>query len=198
MDIEKTLANLGIIAIVADRALTLIGMAIAKRRGSRGANLGRAFETTTAVTQDLYKLYEQLQQSDNFHSLRLLIAHNSGTDLSKTLLWKSSILASYPADHVEAGAWQEQPLDMEYLKHVLRPVADQEIKVTRVDELAPDGALGAIYRKHGVVLSVSFLIKRTNSEIVYASASFRTETITPADRDAIRICSNEARRRFPS
>jgi hypothetical protein len=197
MDFETKLTSAGVLLLIAERCIkTAYGIIVERRRAS-GASLKRAFETTTAVIQELHQLYFQLRESDNFHSLRLLSAHNSGEDLAKTMLWKSSILTTMPTAHEEAEQWQEQPLDHEYLNVVLRPLVEQGIKATRTIELSPNGALGAIYRKQGIAQSYGFLIKKTDSEIVYAVVAFRMDVlIDPSHIDAMRICQNESRKRF--
>lgn len=197
MDLETKLTSAGVLLLIAERCIkTVYGIVVERRRAS-GASLKRAFETTTAVIQELHQLYFCLREHDNFHSLRLLSAHNSGEDLAKTMLWKSSILTTMPTAHEEAEQWQEQPLDHEYLNVVLRPLVEQGIKATRTIELSPNGALGAIYRKQGIAQSYGFLIKKTDSEIVYAVVAFRMDVaIDPNHIDAMRICQNESRKRF--
>lgn len=197
MDFETKLTSAGILLLIAERAVkTAYGIILERRRAS-GASLKRAFETTTGVIQELHLLYSFLKESENFHSLRLLSAHNSGEDLAKTMPWKSSILTTMPTAHEEAEQWQEQPLDHEYLHVVLRPLVEQGSKATRTIELSPYGALGAIYRKQGIAQSFGFLIKKTDVEIVYAVVAFKADQALASDQvDAIRICQNESRKRF--
>jgi hypothetical protein len=199
MDLETKLTSAGVLLLIAERCVkTAYGIVVERRRAS-GASLKRAFETTTGVIQELHQLYFQLRNAENFHSLRLLSAHNSGEDLAKTMLWKSSILTTMPTAHEEAEQWQEQPLDHEYLNVVLRPLVEQGSKATRTIELSPNGALGAIYRKQGIAQSFGFLIKKTDVEIVYAVIAFRVDQpLSPDQIDAIRVCQNESRKRFPS
>jgi hypothetical protein len=199
MDFETKLTSAGVLLLILERcAKTAYGIIVERRRAS-GASLHRAFETTTGVIQELHQLYFKLKEMQNFHSLRLLSAHNSGEDLAKTMLWKSSILTTMPTAHEEAEQWQEQPLDHEYLHCILRPLVEQGCKSTRTVELSPNGALGAIYRKQGIAQSFGFLIKKTDCEIVYAVVAFRSDTLLDAEEiDAIRICQNESRKRFPS
>lgn len=197
MDVEANLTAAGVLLLIAERtAKTVYGFVIERRRAN-GASLRRAFETTGSVIQELHQLYMNLKECKTFHSIRLLSAHNSGEDLAKTMLWKSSILTTMPTAHQEAEQWQEQPLDHEYLTGVLRPLVEQGMKCTRTIELSPSGALGAIYRKQGIAQSMGFLIKKTDSEIVYAVVAFRVDCmIAPEQYDAIRVCQNECRKRF--
>lgn len=198
MDLESAVTTTGVLLLLGERFAKKVADAIEAKRRASGDSLHRAFETTAGVVQELHQLYAYLREQPNFHSLRLLSAHNSGEDLAKTMLWKSSILTTMPTAHDEAEQWQEQPLDHEYFNHILRPVVEQGSKITRTDELSPHSALGAIYRKHEIRQCFSFLIKKTNNEIVYAVIAFRSDCrIPPHQVNAIRVCQTESKKRFP-
>jgi hypothetical protein len=199
MDIETNLTAAGVLILIGERCCKTLAELIAARRRATGASLHHAFDTASGVIQELHQLYFVLRENEAFHSIRLLSAHNSGEDLAKTMLWKSSILTTMPTAHEEAEQWQEQPLDHEYLTMVLRPLVEQGCKNTRTNELNPQSALGAIYRKQGIAQSYGFLIKKTDCEIVYAVVAFRNDSsLDPSQVDAIRICQNESRKRFPT
>ncbi len=199
MDLETNLTAAGVLLLIGERCAKTLAELIAARRRATGASLHQAFDTASGVIQELHQLYFTIKEEDSFHSIRLLSAHNSGEDLSKTMLWKSSILTTMPTAHEEAEQWQEQPLDHEYFNMVLRPLVEQGRKATRTLELDPNSALGAIYRKQSIAQSIGFLIKKTDSEIVYAVVAFRHDgALSSATVDAIRVCQNECRKRFPS
>lgn len=197
MDVESTVAAAGVVMLLAERIIKSTAEAITTRRRQSGASLHRAFEVTGGVIQDLHELYLELKRDDNFHSVRLLSAHDSGDDLVKTMLWKSSILTTMPQCNDEVMQWQEQPLDHEYLTNILRPIVENGTKTTRATDLSPTGALGAIYLRLGITQSISFLVRKTDSEIVYAVIAFSGEhSVTPRQLDLIRVCHNETNKRF--
>lgn len=197
MDIESTVTTAGVILLLAEKLVKSTAEYVMAKRRQQGASLHRAFEVTGGVIQDLYKLYADIRKDDNFHSIRLLSAHNSGDDLVKTMLWKSSILTTMPTANDEIMQWQEQPLDHEYLNNVLRPLVENGTKMTRAAELNPTGALGAIYLRLGISQSFGFLVRKTDSEIVYVVVAFTGDgPITARQLDLIRVCHTETNKRF--
>jgi hypothetical protein len=194
---DETLTAIGVILLLLERAFkTLVGV-VHEWRNERGSDLYRAFESTSGVIQQLYLLYSSLAKTEGFLSLRLLSAHNTGNELNKTMLWKSTVLATMPSSHETAEQWTEQPLDHEYLNLVLRPVVEGGSKHLRTTDLHPEGALGAMYLRQSVTQSYNFLIKKTNTEIVYATVTFTLQaSLKPEQLDAIRICRTGIARHF--
>lgn len=181
---EGTVAAVGIVLMIIERIVRAIFDSVVQYRRRHGANLKFAFESTGGVIQSLYELYTELKKDESktggngFHSIRMLSAHNSGSDLNKTMLWKSTVLATWPSSYKLMDEWQEQPLDHEYLQKVLRPVVEGGHKYTRTHDLQPNGPLGANYARQGIVHAFTFLIKKTDAEIVYAAVTFTSQDIT--------------------
>jgi len=178
-----------VVLLLVDRIATKTYKIVAERRRAAGSNLHRAFTNTGGVMQELYELYRVLEETEGFHSLRMLSAHNSGHDLSVTMLWKGTCLATFPHDVDIDVRWDEQPLDPEYIQKILRAVAEDGRKLAYTDELQANGPLGALCRRKGIGKSMMFLIKKNDAEIVFASVAFSTDTPLLAEQaDAIRSC----------
>lgn len=168
-----------------------------RRRHGNGVGLARAFHQAGGAMDALYQLYREIGETEGFHSIRMIGAHNGGSDLSTTMLWKGTTLATYPQSDPDRFAWVEQPLDAEYIETVLRPVTEGRWRVIRRDELNPSGPLGTSFMRLGIEQSITFRINRSNTEIVYAAVSFTTTgSITPEQNDAIRACEAKVRRLF--
>jgi hypothetical protein len=189
MDIEKTITVFTVILLAVERVFDKSRSLLAERRRLHGGNLGKAFSITGGVLNELYALYESIRETEGFHSLRFLSAHNSGADMSTTMLWKSTVLATYPSNTDINDQWQDLPLDHEYLQCVLRPVVEGGAKSVYTQDLAATGPLGAVYNRQGIAQSYVFLINKTDNEIVYASVAFQTAGPLTSDQlNAIRIC----------
>jgi hypothetical protein len=194
MDTERTLTAIGIVLLITERVATVAKSAWEARRRANGSDLSRAFRNTGCVIDSFYNLYSELKPSENFHSLRLLSAHNTGAELTETMLWKGTVLATFPHDMAKKSEWNEQPLDPEYMSKILRPVVMEGKRLIRSTDLDDDGAIGALYAKLGVQQSLAFLVQKSNTEIVYGSVAFSDQMdLTAAQRDAIRICMARCR-----
>lgn len=194
MELEETVTVVTVVLLAAERCIDKAGKVIAERRRQRGESLSKAFGMTGGVLNELHNCYEALAKTPGFHSLRFLSAHNSGSDMSTTMLWKSTVLATYPSQHELIDQWQEQPLDHEYLQCVLRPiVVESGVRLIRSSELSASGPLGAIYARQGITQSYVFLIHKTDYEIVYASAAFTSVgDLTAEQLDTLRVCRSRA------
>lgn len=189
--------GIAVILLVVERVGTKIYNAVLRRRRAYGSNLHLAFTNTGGVMTELYNLYGKLKGTEGFHSLRMLSAHNSGHDLSETMLWKGTCLATYPHDADADVRWDEQPLDPEYIQLVLRPVSEDRRKLVYTSELSHSGPLGALHRRKEVGKSFFFLVKKNDAEIVFASVSFKTDSpLLPEQHDAIRECEAGIYRRL--
>lgn len=189
MDLEGTLTALGVILLIAERVFNSAKRLYDARRRANGSDLERAFRNTGCVIDSFYTAYTELRETQGFHSLRLLSAHNSGSELSETMLWKGTVLATFPHEMARDVEWNEQPLDPEYLTKVLRPVVMEGKRILRIADLENDGAIGSLYQKLGVCQSLAFLVSKSNTEIIYGSIAFSTsEDLTPKQRDIIRVC----------
>lgn len=189
---SATLTEVGVVLVLAERVLDRVVSLWKARRHATGGGLNQAFRTTGGVIDSLFQLYLKLQGTAGFHSLRLVSAHNSGADLADTILWKGTILATFP--HAEACKfyWNEQPLDPEYIAKILRPIVTESRRVVRASELSPTGPLGVIYERFGISQSVVFLIKKSDSEIVFATVAFTGDDSLSAEQlDAIRVCESQ-------
>lgn len=182
-------AELVLISIVAiERIFSRVATAYAARKRAKGGGLEKAYRQTGIVMDSLFQLYTELSGTPGFHSLRMISVHNSGADLSSTMLWKGTVLATYPHDADAKGRWDEHPLDPEYQMKVLRPVSEQGWRSLRRSELTPDGSLGVQYARLGIEHSLIFLVNKSDPEIVFASVSFNSSDMTPDQLDAIRSC----------
>lgn len=163
---------------------------IARKRSS-GRGLERAYRQTAMVTDSLYQLYHEIGKTEGFHSIRMLSVHNSGAVLTATMLWKGTVLATFPHDADGRHRWDEKPLDSEYITKVLDPVSRGDRRCLRRSELIPDGPLGTQYRGLGIEQSLLFLITKNDSEIVFGSVSFDTHEITNEQFEAIYACESQ-------
>lgn len=177
--------------VVAERLIDKTAAFVAARRRAKGTGLERAYRQTALVMDSLYQLYREIGQTEGFHSIRMLNVHNSGSDLSSTMLWKGTVLATYPHDADGRYRWDEHPLDSEYLSRVLRPVSQDGRRCVRRSELIPDGPLGTQYARLGIEQSLLFLISKNDSEIVFGSVSFSVSEMTPEQREAIHVCESQ-------
>lgn len=189
MAVEISVEGIAVAGLLVDRVVGKVYTLVMERRRAAGSNLSRAFTSTGGVMTELYALYACLAGTEGFHSLRMLSAHNSGHDLSETMLWKGTCLATYPHDIDADVRWDEQPLDPEYLQLILRPICENGRKLAYTTELSANSPLGALHRRKAIGKSLFFLIQKNNAEIVFASVSFSTDTpILPEQFDAIREC----------
>lgn len=177
-----------LLLLAAERVFDRTCAYLEARGRAKGTGLERAYRQTALVTDSLYQLYREIGESDGFHSIRMLSVHNSGAVLSTTMLWKGTVLATYPHDADGKYRWDEKPLDSEYLSQVLEPVSQRGRRCVRRSELIPDGQLGAQYARLGIEQSLLFLISKSDSEIVFGSVSFSVSNMTPEQSDAIHTC----------
>jgi len=186
MDMEQTLTTGSLAVLAVERIVRVVAEKWGQYRRDSGATVRHGLESYCGVMKDLYDLYRKLEREGGFHSIRLLVAHNSGHDLDQTMLWKSTVMSRWPSDGSPMGQWKEQPLDHEYLRMVLKPVVDNGQKHLRIGDLNPTGPLAAMFQTHGVRQPLTFIIRKKPSEIVYATVAFTADDMTPRHIEDIR------------